>query len=283
MSSKIGHLPLISAVYYALLQSGYEFYSLGRDEDFSGTVRSFAGEEPSTDFFRNARKDDGRVYPYWPGAFILEAASFHLNDDLNGFRDLFRLKDRIQRAENIGPEDKGEELWDWLDGFPQAIKEVACSDGFRRYLDWEAEWIAEQNESFSKDLNLLDSLMEGCRERYVTGYDDIRIVLCAVKCTYASDYHSDGRTLIFTSGEMRPDSVIHEYMHSVVHPLIDPSLIRDERRRWPGIDKSYYLDGTEKGRLNAFEEHAVRALTEKIMKREMIADIAEELRKLAGI
>lgn len=60
--------------------------------------------------------------------------------------------------------------------------------------------------------------------------------------------------------------MVHEYLHRVVHPAL--AGYRDKilslRAPLPGIDPSYYLSGGPEGSLNAFEEYAVRALTQKV-------------------
>ena len=52
-------------------------------------------------------------------------------------------------------------------------------------------------------------------------------------------------------------------LHHVVHPAVMDiaDIVTTAKRIYPGIDESYYLSGDNAGRLNAFEEYAVRVLT----------------------
>ncbi len=53
------------------------------------------------------------------------------------------------------------------------------------------------------------------------------------------------------------------------------------RKQYPGIDASYYLDKSEKGYQNAFEEYAVRMLTDIVMKQKKFPDLRAYLEQIA--
>lgn len=80
---------------------------------------------------------------------------------------------------------------------------------------------------------------------------------------------------------MRIDSIIHEYLHTIVHPMIEHGIVTPEHKQYPGIDRSYYLDKSEKGYINAFEEFAVRTLTNIAMTSEELPDLRSFLEQLA--
>ena len=181
-------------------------------------------------------------------------------------------------AANISPEEKNDALWDWLTGFPSAIKKVVNSDGFQSYLKWESRWISDQNKQYDGELRRLDDMLQSCCEKYRPTCRNIRIVLNPIKCVYASDYHFFGDSFIITSGDLKMQSVLHEYLHTVVHPLL--ARITPQRRQYPGIDASYYLDGSERGFRNAFEEYAVRLLTDSILRQEWSSDLPSFLNHL---
>ena len=67
--------------------------------------------------------------------------------------------------------------------------------------------------------------------------------------------------------DCRADYVIQEFLHHVVHPVAAEitDMVLASKRVWNGIDNSYYLSGNDAGRLNAFEEYAVRKLTKSIL------------------
>ena len=98
---KLVQLPKISAIYYGLFRSGYDFSRLGRSPGHTDLLWKHIGEGRPSSFFAGARQDTCEVYPYWPRAFILEAASFFLNDSLTGFSGFEALHSRIMSAGNI--------------------------------------------------------------------------------------------------------------------------------------------------------------------------------------
>ena len=69
--------------------------------------------------------------------------------------------------------------------------------------------------------------------------------------------------------------VIHEFLHHVLHPVVEAQKaeIFAKRPEDKQIDESYYQDGSDSGILNAFEETAVRSLTEDIMRDEYPDDL----------
>lgn len=52
------------------------------------------------------------------------------------------------------------------------------------------------------------------------------------------------------------------------------------KRIYPGVDESYYLSGDNAGRLNAFEEYAVRVLTTDVMNNKFPNDLISYLKEL---
>ncbi|MBR4942303.1 MAG: hypothetical protein IKZ19_09935 [Clostridia bacterium] len=108
------------------------------------------------------------------------------------------------------------------------------------------------------------------------------MVLSAVKCVYSSDYHVVGDSFICSSGRFNVGSVIHEFLHQVVHSEVteNKDLILSGKRKYEGIDPSYFLGSDDKGFLNAFEEYLVRALTQKVMNGSLPADLGRYIREI---
>lgn len=281
MDCKIVQIPSISAIYYALLQNGYEFFSLERDPSFCDTIQGYIGTDPVPAFFSEVKQNTCGVYPYWPRAYILETATFYMRKDLDSFSDYHSFQRHILSAANISPDEKGALLWSWITGFPGALKEIIHRPDFCRYLKWEKEWVSEQNSRYRSELRLLDNLLTDCRTICHPSCQNIRIALCPIKCVAASDHHIFHGSFIFTSGDMRSDSIIHEFMHTVIHPMMKQGFTVPCRNLYPDMDESYYLDKSEDGYRNAFEEYAVRTLTDKIMKQEKLPDLRAFLEQLA--
>jgi hypothetical protein len=275
-------LPKISAIYYGLFRSGYDFSHLGRVPGHTDLLREHIGEVRSSAFFAGARQDTCEVYPYWPRAFILEAASFFLSEDLTGFSGFDALRSRIMSAGNITEEERGPSLWKWISGFPEALAEILRDVSFAKYLAWEQEWINGQNDAHRPELELIWRCLDHCVTRWQSPVREIQVCINPVKCVYSSDYHLSGPAFIFTSGEFRADSVIHEFLHHVVHPAVEQQKERILERRPvdPRLDASYYLSGDDAGILNGFEETAVRSLTEKVMNSDYPRDLPSYLKSI---
>lgn len=264
----ISNIPEISAIYFALLQCGYDYYTIARSQEHNERIHNFANTESVPPFFYGILQDTCQVYPYWPRAFILEAATFHLQSEHSQFQDYDTLRDSIMSAANIADRERDCELWDWITDFPSALSEVLTSHAFHRYLEWENSWIAEQNVQYQAELQQIKSCLDVCVFKYGSPVQDIRIIVNPIKCVHSADYHLDGSCFIFCSGTLRADSVIHEFLHHVIHPVVGEiaDTLRTTSRRYPGIDDSYYLSGDDAGQRNAFEEFAVRMLTQYILK-----------------
>lgn len=276
LNYKIENRPQISAIYYALLQCRYDFYSYDRDDAHIAVIKSFADIDAVPPFFSAVKQTTCSVYPYWPRAAILETATFFLDSTSGKYRDFETFRSRILSASNISPEEKGASLWNWIIDFPVALASVMRSGRFQRYMDWENNWIAAQNNKCAEELRSLEDML-----RYCPQAGNARIILSPIKCVYFSDYFADRHGLAFILGALRKESIVHECLHPVVHSLLERAEYPVEKAEYPGIDKSYYQDKSSAGYLNAFEEYAVRKLTEDFLLHNYPRDIKEYLRGLA--
>ncbi len=279
---KISSIPEISAIYYALLQCGYEYYPMERENNHINRVRRFVSQQGVPSFFRGTRQTTCEVYPYWPRAAILETATFYLQSSCVGYEDFDGLCSHIMTASNIADHERGEGLWDWLLGFPKALNEVLNSPGFVNYLEWEQEWIAQQNIIHEKKLEHILNCVDKCVKLYHSPVTDIQIVLSPIKCVYSSDYHMKGNCFIFSSGAFSDESIIHEFLHHVIHAyiLLLKEKIAQAPCQYPGLDSTYYLSRDDVGKCNAFEEFAVRKLTKCVTGGEYPADLLSYLEQL---
>lgn len=259
--------PRLSAIYWGLLQSGYDYFSIERNPELTALIESFINQQFSSPFFAQARQSSCEAYHFWPRAFILEAAALCLDYDNRGFRNYEMLHNRIMTAPNILDGERDASLWKWISDFPKELASILSTDSFISYSKWERGWISEQNELNREALSIVKHCLDICVDRYKSSVDEIQICINPIKCVYASDYHLNGSCFIFTSGELRVDSVIHEFLHHVVHPEVEckKQMILKHSHKDSRIDNSYYLSGDDAGILNGFEEVVVRALTSRIM------------------
>ena len=263
----INQFPKISAVYYGLLQSGYDFYTYERSAEHIKKLQSFCNPDISSPFFSETRQNTCDVYPYWPRAFILETATFFLNDSISDFRNLGVLRQKIMAFGNISQKERDDPLWNWLADFPQELDSVLSDNSFAEYLEWEGKWISAQKAIYRDELRIIRNCLETCTDRYHSPVRRIQICINPIKCVYSSDYHLLGDCFVFSSGVLRVDSVIHEFLHHVVHPFVErqKTFVSEYKPVNHQIDQSYYLSDSDAGLINAFEETVVRSLTEEIM------------------
>ena len=263
----ISNIPAISAIYYALLQGGYEYYPLDRDHAHADVIQSFAHGSRALPFFDGARQHSCDVNAFWPRAALLETVTFYLYPDFSEFADVEGFRRQVLSAGNIVPAEKGPAFWAWVKDFPAALRDVIQRSDFLDYLAWENQWIARQNEIHRSDLMQLEESLKACMDAYQSPVRHVRIVLSAIKCVYASDYHWTEDGFLFSSGAFRMDSVLHEFLHHVVHPIVlqHSQVILSQKRTYSGLDASYNLSNSPQGQLNAFEEHLVRSLTAKLL------------------
>lgn len=264
----ISNIPEISALYFALLQCGYDYYNIERSREHNDRIQGFANAENVPTFFSGVRQNTCEVYPYWPRAAILETASFFLLPNHSQFRDYDAFHEKIMVASNITDCERDKRLWDWIADFPEALSKVLSSATFHHYLEWENEWISEQNAQYEPALRMIGCCLDECVSKYDSPVHDIQIVINPIKCAYSADYYLDGSRFIFCSGAFQTESVIHEFLHHVVHSAVTEvaDIVLEKERLYPDIDDSYYLSGDSVGQLNAFEEYAVRVLTKDVTK-----------------
>lgn len=266
----------ISAIYYALLQCGYDYYSIEREQKHIAQIKRFVGCGSATDFFSYVKQNSCEVYPYWPRAFMLETACFFLRSGHTDFSNFENFQKCIMDTENISKSEKDDVFWKWIKNFPTAIHKVLSDKSFQHYLEWENYWLSVQNDKYRKQLQEINQFVDICIYRYHSPVTQLKIVLNPIKCVYAADYHIHQNCFVFSSGRFQLESVIHEFLHHVVHPfvLLQKDIILAHNMSNLDIDNSYYLSGDNIGKLNAFEEYAVRNLTEDILKGKYPDDIS---------
>lgn len=272
----ITNIPEISAIYFALLQCGYEYFSLDRASEHISHIRSFLSPELDFHFFSQVGQAACEVYPYWPRAALLETASFFTLPSQDCFSRFSQLEQIIMSATNISDEERGENFWNWLRDFPSSLHRVMEHPDFKAYFKWECGWIRKQNAAYYHDLQDIQNLLNICANLYSPSeIHNISIVINPIKCVYSSDYHLINGRFVFTSGRFQKDSVIHEFLHHIAHSIVEfhRAEILQKNPHCPGIDSSYYLCGDDDGKINAFEEYFVRTLTDAILFKSPPADL----------
>ena len=102
----ISNIPEISAIYFALLQSGYDYYAMERNQDHISYIQKYIDADNSTPFFADVKQNTCEVYPYWPRAALLESASIFLNKETFQWYSFNEYKDFVMSAKNIQVQDR---------------------------------------------------------------------------------------------------------------------------------------------------------------------------------
>lgn len=273
----ISNLPKISAIYFALLQCGYDYYAVEKDAALVEKIEGFRMTQGNFDnpFFSEVKQNTCEVYSYWPRAAALETATFFMDFNMQ-FKNFDVYRKNIMSASNISDIERNQAFWEWIEGFPTALGSVLGSKEFQAYLNWENGWLEQQNLIRKKDLLHIQKILNICATNYASPIQKVSVILNPIKCAYSADYHMYGSQLLFCSGSFRPESVIHEFLHHIVHPLVKEHkvIILQCHVPYPDIDSSYYLTGGENGTLNAFEEYMVRKLANVVLTGDFPSDLS---------
>jgi hypothetical protein len=281
MNTKIINIAKISAIYYALLQNGYDYYVMEKETSTLADIENFrvTSNIKKNYWFRDSKQDTCEPYPYWPRVAVLETATFFIEN--HKFLDFDAYYKYIMTASNISEVERNRDFWLWVEKFPRELESVLSSNDFKEYINWENAWIVRQNEKYREELKLCSGIVEFFIKHYETPVQNLSIVLNPIKCAYSADYFLNVNTLFYISGAFSSEAVIHEFLHSIVHPVIETYKSEIIARNFShlGIDSSYFLDGGDNGKLNAFEEHFVRALTIAVLSGERPLEIGLSLAK----
>ena len=132
---EISSIPAISAIYFALLQCGYDYYSFERSAEHTNAIKMFRETDTVLGFFSETKQNTCDVYPYWPRAAMLESAAFYIRPDMNDFTDIKMYQNFIMSAGNISDAERGPSFWEWIVLFPRELKKVLLSDSFKNYAN----------------------------------------------------------------------------------------------------------------------------------------------------
>ena len=145
-------LPAVSAIYYALLQCGYNYYALEKSASLCNKLETYANGKEAIEFFNGAKQKTCDVYPYWPRAYMLEVASFFIDNKQHSFSDFNAYRNIIKSAGNISDAEKGHDFWEWIRRFPSELNGVFEREAFREYFAWEEEYLDQQETVLESDI-----------------------------------------------------------------------------------------------------------------------------------
>jgi len=279
---------MINAIYFGLALTGYEYGYINKPDNVADMLKqteSYAGLNDVKEFFTAARQNTCEVYPFWPRAALMETATFFINNITSEF-DFSKYKNYVYSLQNITPAERNDSLFNWIATFPQALDKIQNDSMFHNMNNKMYETVCQISHDISIQMTTLADKLSKLSQGINTGVTKMTVIICPIKCIYSADYFLRDNEMFVILGNFLPHSVVHEYMHLVVHPKIAQH--KEDilsHSRMADIDQSYYLDGNEAGELNAFEEHIVRLLSNAISENTNICvdtTITSELEKFNG-
>jgi len=253
----------LNAIYFGLSLSKYEYATINKHDDIDEMQRRI-GECRELDnamkFFRMARGDTCEVYPFWPRVALLESALFFIKD---GTFDISKYRNYVEGLSNITDEERDEDFFEWVKNFPVHLGQI-MDNGLFKEIDSQLHDIVYSLHIADELDKLCDALASLPME---TGIHKITVLVCPIKCCHSADYFTHECGMFVMLGDFLPHSVVHEYLHLVVNPLVQEHkahILTTLDDKGLNIDPSYYLNNDDSGLLNAFEEHIVRVAAEKI-------------------
>ena len=257
----------IAAVYFGLMQSGYEYHAAGKSSEDVRQWESFRDMPVSYDtaFFRGARQTTTGIYPYAARAAALEMAAFYVDEENEAFINEEAYRSKLAASGLI--KDREQEFFAWVKGFPKSMHSVMHCQGFARYMQWEENWLKHQIRLRKHEIQKRDEVVSYFMKRQDTAVKKVFLALCPLKCTFASDYVVENGALYAIAGVLRLDETMHEFYGHLLQPFVfkygdEIAALRNLHRL--KVEDSFFGDRKEIGRLNAFKEYAVRELTAKI-------------------
>lgn len=108
---------MISAIYYGMFQSGYDYYKMARNEEHINAIQTFRSSS-CLSFFANVKQNTCEAYPYWPRAALLESATLYLDRETFQWQDYNAYENFVMSAGNITNSERGKTFWEWVNRFP---------------------------------------------------------------------------------------------------------------------------------------------------------------------
>lgn len=143
--------------------------------------------------------------------------------------------------------------------------------------------IREQNKTYGDTLARYEDAISFFIGHYALPLRKVRMVLCPIKCAYSADYHVDADTFYAIAGAFNAETIMHEFLHPVVHPFVlrrSDAILAPRSLKRLGIDDSYYLGQDDHGKLNAFEEYMVRMVSAELAQGHYEIDLDDSLSSL---
>ena len=204
-----------------------------------------------------------QILLFWPRAALLETLTFFGSDIAF---DEYRIY--VQALPNLLDVERNGAFFIWVKDFFKHLEKIKEDMNFQE-VDRQISCIVGKTLSCKEnELEIITQTLNVMSKDNI-GVSNLLVIICPLKCVYSTDYFVNGSKMFVMLGDFPPHSIVHEYMHLIVRPVItkhkDAILSLFGNRQYD-IDQSYYLNNDEKGFLNAFEESIVRTASVLVCK-----------------
>jgi hypothetical protein len=252
----------INAIYFGVSLSNYGEYScIDKSKDIiemTSKIQACDELDNVRRYFMNARQNTCEEYPFWPRLALLESATFFIKE--NSF-EVEKYYDFVRCRPNLTDQERNESFFSWVNDFPKHLDEIRSNGLFQEINAQIGNIVNRLSENVVSKIDVLKDMLNTLSMDIVIDISTLSVIICPLKCVYSADYFTSGTKMSVILGEFLPHSIVHEYLHLIVHPLVlnhKDAIISQFGLRLYDVSKSYYLGNDENGFINAFEEHIVR-------------------------
>ena len=258
----------INAIYFGITLSGYEYADIDKSDDITKRlqqIRHYSGLDEAKEYFSRARQSTCVVYPFWPRVALLEIAIFFIND--KGF-DYDGYCTYVKARSNLTDEEKSDDFFCWIKDFTKYLIQIKSDSFFQDINRQLSDKVNKISASSAEKIDLIKSRLDSLSASTVSAISTISLIICPIKCVYSADYFAVGPVISVILGDFLPHSIVHEYLHPIVHSCIQKHrehIVAHNERKYLNLDQSYHMGNDENGKLNAFEENIVRIISDLIL------------------
>lgn len=214
----------INAIYFGLISAGYNYADIEKTDEIIRLIKIIREKQSSkaaNDFFSKAYQYTCRAYPYWPRAALMEKATFFINDLYNTDTfDYLRYHNEVMNLPNLMDSERDESFWSWIKEFPNTLKEILRDKKFHQIDEYIKKWISINSKTFENKRDAIEQSLTKLAISEGKEIQPIKVIISPLKCIYSADYQVSEGNLFIVLGDFLPNSIVHECIHSMVHPHV---------------------------------------------------------------
>lgn len=212
----------IFTVFVGLIISGYNLTEESYFREIIKAIKEINYDEKVVNYFKKSRTETCKVNPYWPRAFLLALAGLFITEESPyKYTDFNKLICYINSLQQINPNEKNEELIDWLRELPIIIDRLQKNIKIQGI--W-AKYISILNNNVERYRLICNQAVLSVKDKIDISDDElpeIIIIPNPLQAPQATDFASIGNKVYIIKAEPDMDSVIHELLHYILGPRLE--------------------------------------------------------------